>query len=104
MIHWLKKHAWQLSVLHTSDNLEYKKIPFISKVKLYLRGKPIAYRVIDLFGGVFWKFLHISNLYSLYGVKKAILIVLGIIEEDDRTSFRIQADSLRKIVQTQKAS
>jgi len=103
-IHWLKKHAWQFPILHISRNFEYKNIPFISKVKLFLRYKPFIYRIIDLFGGVVWKIFQISNLYSLYGFKKAILVVLDIIEEDDRSSFRCQADSLRKIVQTQKAS
>lgn len=103
-IHWLKKHAWQFPILHISRNLEYEDIPFISKVKLFLKYKPFIYRTIDFFGGVFWTIFQISNLYSLYGFKKMILIVLGIIEEDDRSSFRVQSDPLRKIVQTQKAS
>ena len=103
-IHWLKKHAWQFPVSQASDSLENKNIPFISKVKLFLIHKPFTYRIIDFLGLVFWKSPHICSLYSLYGAKKAILIVLGIIEEDDRSSFIVQSDQLRKIVQTQKAS
>jgi len=103
-IHWLKKHAWQFPVTHTSRNNEYKNIPLISKVKLFIKYTPLIYRIIDLSGGVFWKIFQISNMFLLYGFKKTILIVLGITEEDDRSSFRCQSDSLRKIVQSQKVS
>jgi radical SAM superfamily enzyme YgiQ (UPF0313 family) len=102
--HWLKKHAWKLPVEDNSSNLEYLNSSFISRVRFFLRKKLIYYRMIDLFGNVFWKIFQISYLYSLYDYKKAVRIMLGIVSEENRSSFKCQAVPLRKIVSNLKTS
>jgi radical SAM superfamily enzyme YgiQ (UPF0313 family) len=97
--YWLKKHAWQRPVEYGSQNFKYTHISFISQMRLFVKNKLIYYRIIDLLGDTFWKTFQIMNLYLLYGLKKAILVVFGFIKEDDRSSFRCQENSLRKIVQ-----
>ena len=99
-MHWLKRHSWRFP---ESFAIEYNKekvaaVGFVVKSKIFFKNIPITYRVIDLFGDHFWKIVQLGNLYSLYRLKKAILILFGFIKEDDRSRFRIQSDSLRKIV------
>ena len=105
-IHWLKRHGWRFP---DSFAIEYNKekvaaASFVAKSKLFFKHRTITYRIIDLFGDLFWKIVQLGNLYSLYGFKKTILILFGFIEEDNRTRFRIESVSLRKIVLLEQAS
>ena len=99
-INWLKGHGWRFPAHSTTIHLEDKvvNVHFTAKMKSFFKKSPITYRVSDFCGDLFWKLVQLGNLYSLYGFKKTFLIVFNFMEEDERSSFRIQSDSLRKIV------
>ncbi len=100
-INWLKKHGWAFpdSTAARRCEGEVTTVPLIVKVKSFITKSIIIYRIIDLFGYLFWKVVQLGNLYSLYGFKKTFIILFGFEDEDDRSRFRIQSISLRKIVE-----
>ncbi len=102
-INWLKKQDWKFP---DSNAIEYNKVKDltvgpIAKTKLFLKHKMITYRIINFFGELFWKIVQLFNLYSLCGFKKTILILFGVLKEDDRSKFLIRSASLRKILQNE---
>ena len=94
---WLKRHGWKFP---NDSNLKHKvdSVYFTSKLKTFLIESPMTYWVIAIFGDIPWKIEQIRNLFSLYGLRKTILITFNFLEEDSRVRFRVQTDSLRKIV------
>ena len=94
---WLERHGWKFS---DDSNMGHKvvDVSFTAKLKSFLIQNPIAYRLIALSGDLTWKIEQIRNLYSLYRLKKTILIAFKFMEEGSRARFRVQSDSLRKIV------
>ena len=99
-INWLQPHGWKFP-----DNSEenYKK-KHASKntikynIKYFLKHSVIVLRTIDFMGDFFWRVIRLTNYYSLYGVKKGFLIMLGFVKEEDRAPFKADAMSLRKIL------
>lgn len=105
-IHWLKRHGWRFP---DPDIIAYGEdkgvtVGIAARIKLLFKQSVITYRIIDLFGDLFWRIVQLGNLYPIYGLKQTILILFGIIEEDNRSRFRIQSDSLRKIVRFEQYS
>jgi len=103
-IHWLKQQRWIFSLAKLNEN-EYYNVKnagqtIISRIKLFLRHRMITYRIIDFMGDFFWKIIILRNRCSLYGIRKALLITFGLTKEDDRSRFEIEADSLRRILQS----
>lgn len=102
-IHWLKRHGWRFS---DSSPLAYNKdkdvtAGFAVRIKLFFKQSVMTYKIIDLFGVLFWIIVQSGNLYSLYGLKNAILILFGFMEEDNRSGFEMRSASLRKILHSE---
>ena len=100
-INWLKKHGWAFpdSSAARCHEDEVATIPFTVRVKSFIKKSIITYRIIDLCGDLFWKVVQLGNLYSLYGFNKTLMILFGFVEEDNRSKFRVQSVSLRKILE-----
>lgn len=100
-IHWLKHRGWK--VLENSDRKfigkPNVKLTLFSRLVSILLPGILLFRMIDILGDSFWKMLLIRYRLRMYGLKKGLLIALGLMKEDDRTLFRITEEkSLREIL------
>ncbi|MFA6355666.1 MAG: radical SAM protein [Candidatus Omnitrophota bacterium] len=84
--HWLKKNGW--------------KMP--PSVQGFRKHHLMMDRAIDLLGEKFWEILIIKNRLRLYGIKKTVLITLGLAYEEDRSAFKVGSKSLREILEEKK--
>lgn len=99
-IHWLKKHGWKFPNV-ADDKYSKEKdtmAGFAKKIRVFFKYNIFTYRIIDLLESFFWKTIQLCNIYSLCGFKKAILTIFGFIEEDNRLQFKLESESLRKII------
>ncbi|MCX5816577.1 MAG: radical SAM protein [Proteobacteria bacterium] len=100
-INWLKQHNWKFP--DNSEESHRKKYSgqsaIMDNVKYFIKHNVCLLRTIDFMGEFFWKVIRVMNYYSLYGVRKGFLIMLGFVKEQDQTSFKVEGVSLRKILQ-----
>ncbi len=102
VIYWLKLHGWKFPAGKNpalQDNRKPRGEDELHLKKL-LKDSVILYRIIDRLGEWFWKAVLTINRFSVYGMRKASLILLGLAQEDDRQQFRIAAKTLREILKT----
>ena len=85
-IYWLKRHGWRKPPLEQG----------------FGRRSLVADRIIDLTGERFWEVLIFKNRLFLYGIRKTVLLTLGLADEEDRSSFKVEFKSLRQILEEKK--
>lgn len=101
MANWLRHHGWHFPA---ADQVEYfnKKSAghpsLFGRLKSLAKSQALAYRLLEAMGVWFWEMILLGNRLSLYGAKKAAYIYCGLIKEDDRSLFKIEADSLKTIM------
>jgi radical SAM superfamily enzyme YgiQ (UPF0313 family) len=86
-IHWLKSHGWKFAGQGQSKQRDLKSL---------LKESVFVYRMIDSFGEGFWKIVLTLNRFSVYGIRKAVLVTLGLAVEDDRGKFCFRAEGSLK--------
>jgi hypothetical protein len=74
------------------------KTNFSAKIRLFFKSRKITYKLIDFMGDWFWKIIVFKNRCSLYGLNKAIMMNLGIINERSQSAFKVNAEPLRRIL------
>jgi radical SAM superfamily enzyme YgiQ (UPF0313 family) len=105
MIHWLKLHGWKIppeQKIELKNSSEAHK-GVRSRVKTFLKNRVILYRMISFMGEWFWGGVLAVNRCSIYGLRRALLILIGLAKEEDRSQFKIEAQSLRDIAKTNRA-
>ena len=99
-INWLKQHNWKLPE-NSEEIFRKRNDPHgttFNNIKYLLKHNVCLLKLISFMGEFFWKLVRIANCYSLYGLKKGFLIVMGIMKEEDQVVFKTEALSLRKIL------
>ena len=92
-INWLSKRNWSMKAVPTN----YKRLIAENYGK-----RMILYRIIHIFGDLFWLVFKIRNIFKLYTVARALGIVIGMVKEDNRDQYKVNAESLRDIVSMDK--
>ena len=102
-IHWLKRHGWKKPPVSQGFNEDAgTRRGLVPRIKAFLKRNLITDRIIDLMGENFWGILIIKNRLFLYGVKKTVLLTLGLTGEEDRSLFKAGSRSLREILEEKK--
>jgi radical SAM superfamily enzyme YgiQ (UPF0313 family) len=106
MIHWLKLHRWKLPDRQDRRFRDGSDIRVSIKAlfKENLKNNIWIYRIIDICGERFWKAIFTINRFSIYGIRKTSLILLGIKNDEERVQFKIQAESLREFTKINECS
>ncbi len=100
MIHWLKSHGWRFP---SRQNYKLRdnpgsRVSIKALFKEYLKTNIWLYRIIDICGEWFWGVILTLDIFSIYGIRKALLILLGIKKDEGRVQFKIKGKTLREIV------
>ncbi len=103
-INWLKNHGWKFPAERDTEfyagEIEHRNLR--GRIRKALISKIWVYRMIDMMGGLFWAAMLLRNRILVYGAKRVFLMGLGIVKEEDRSRFKIEARSLREIMAEKK--
>jgi len=100
-IYWFRIHGWKGESDVVYRPLQsIKKNNLIFRIKKFLRGRVIVYRIIYFMGDFFWKVIYFRNKFLIYGLKKT-LFAKSHITISARSSFIIDGngESIRKLLQ-----
>ncbi|MFA5117973.1 MAG: radical SAM protein [Candidatus Omnitrophota bacterium] len=86
-ISWLKAHGWKFPGRRQGRIRELKQL---------LKNSVLLYRMIDLAGEWFWNGALAVNRISVYGFGKALLIMLGLANGEDRKNYRFHLETLKE--------
>ncbi|MCX5696439.1 MAG: radical SAM protein [Candidatus Omnitrophica bacterium] len=95
-VHWFKKNGYPYrdnKLFHEYDSIEtnrngIKKVVYMINFFLF-NSKFVSHKTLKRIENIYWFFLLFKERHSLYGFRKSWLITLGILKEEDRTSFKV---------------